>query len=722
MSGGRRKKRAVEGEPGAGHTTGRSAGPASAARAAVGSTFVGSLVSSRFLAAGVALIAANIFVYSPVWRHEFVNFDDPDFVQKNPFLSTGLTWASARWVWTATQAANWHPVTGLSHLLDIQLYGLSAGGHHVTNLLLHIANTLLLLVLLHRTTGKLERSAFTAALFAVHPLHVESVAWVAERKDVLSALFWMLTLLGYVEYVRRPSARRYAVVFLLLALGLMAKAMLVTLPFVLLLLDIWPLGRLRLSAETAARPESQSGPIPLAQLVWEKVPLFFLTAVASVITVMVQRSWGSVTHVSSYPLDLRLANAVVSYSAYLVKMIWPAGLAVFYPYARSIPSGLLGGSFLLLTGLSAGVLWACRRRPYLLTGWLWYLGTLVPVIGIVQVGEQAMADRYTYIPLIGIFLMLAWGVADWLGNERNRELALGAAALAAVLGYAVAARAQVQYWKDSATLWRHTLDVTTDNYTAHTLLGTALEEQGKTEEAIAQYREAVRIRPAYLYAQYDLGNALSKQGKQGEAAARFAEAVHIKPDLPEAHHRLGNALASSGKFAEAMAQYNEALRLKPDFAEVQMSIAMAMKEQGRVEEAIAHLQEAVRMQPRYAEAHYGLGNVFASQGKWQEAAGEFNEVLRIQPDFAAAHANLGVALAQAGRLDEAASHFAAAARLQPNSAEAHSNLGLALEKQGKVQEARREYSEALRISPDNEKAKRLLEALESQAGVKAGGP
>ena len=663
----------------------------------------------------LALIAANLIVYASVGHHDFVNYDDGDYVSENPLVARGLTWHGVSWAFTTGYSSNWHPLTWLSHMLDVQLFGLNPGPHHLTNLLFHIANTLLLFGLLHRMTGALGRSAFVAGLFAVHPLHVESVAWVAERKDVLSTLFGMLTLWSYVGYVRQPRLGRYLVVLLLFALGLMAKPMLVTLPFVLLLLDFWPLGRVALGPIAAGRwAPSRDQWATAVHLVWEKLPLLALTVASSIVTFVVQRRGGSVMGLDAIPLNLRAANALVSYVAYIGEMLWPARLAVFYPYARSLPGWWVAGAFLGLIGVSVAVIWAGLRHPYLPVGWFWYLGTLVPVIGLVQVGSQPMADRYTYVPLIGLFILVAWGVPDLLVRWPLRSIAVPAAAGLVISGCAITAWAQLQYWESGTALWAHALEVTTGNYLAHNNLGNALARQGRFDEAIVQFSEALRIKPDYSFAHNNLGNALARQGRVSEAIEHYSEALRIEPGYAEAHNNLGIVLADQGKLDEAIAHYSEALRTKPDYADAHNNLGIALVKHGREDEGIHEFSEALRIKPDYAEAHNNLGRILANQGRVSEAISQYSEALRIKPDYAVAHNNLGIALARQGKAGDAIPEFLEAVRLMPDYAEAHNNLGVALASQGRFSEAIAHYSEALRINPNYQEARRALDDLTSR--------
>jgi len=706
--------------------------------------------SWRTLWIALALIAINLAVYAPVRQYGFVSYDDPAYVSENPHVSGGLTWPGIEWAFTSGYAANWHPLTWLSHMLDVQAFGMNAGPHHVTNLLFHIANTLLLFGLLIWLTGAAGRSAFVAGLFAVHPLHVESVAWVAERKDVLSTLFWLLTIWAYAVYVRRPGIGRYLLVLACFALGLMAKPMLVTLPFVLLLLDVWPLGRVALDAETAGR----AGPAPRGkersiwlQLVWEKLPLFALAAASSLVTWLVQQRGGAVTGFELFPWTLRAENALVSYAAYIGKMLWPARLVVLYPCPQSIPGWWAAGAFLVLLGISAVVIRGARRHPYLLVGWLWYLGTLVPVIGLIQVGIQSMADRYTYVPLLGLFIMAAWGVPDLLVRWPHRRGALPVAGALVILACAITAQGQVQYWKSGVALWEHAVELTLhmDNYRAHNALGMILKQQGRVSEAIAHFSaavalnpnlaeahqnlgralvdqgrmaeaipsltEAVRLMPGNAEAHSELGAALSSQGQIGEAIIHYTEALRLKPDLPQVHNALGYALASEKKISEALFHFSEAVRLKPGFAEAHNNMGLALAGQGKISEAAAHFAEAARLKPDYAEAHNNMGLVLAGQAKFAEAIGQYQEALRLKPDYAEAHNNLGLVLAGQGKINEAIFHFSEAVRLKPESEIAHVSLGMALASAGRVDEAIRQLTDALKINPKNPTARPALDYL-----------
>jgi len=527
------------------------------------------------------LIATTLAVYWQVRNHEFANLDDNLYVTENPYVQAGLTNEGLIWAFTNTSHANlWLPLTWLSLMLDSELYGLSAGGYKITNVLFHLANTLLLFLVLKKMTGKLWRSAFVAAMFALHPLHVESVAWVTERKDVLSTLFWMLTMWAYLRYVERRGIKRYLVIIITYTLGLMAKPMLVTLPFVLLLLDYWPLKRFHqvgrdVGGETPNRPLTnivKSSP-PTISLVLEKIPLIALAVVTSVATFLVQYKGEGLQSVAFLPIKFRIANSLVSYVRYISKMVWPQPLAVFYPHpGSSLPMWQAVGAGLLLVTISVMVLRATRRSPYLLMGWLWYLGTLVPVIGLVQAGPQAMADRFTYVPLIGLFVIMAWGLPDLLAGWRHQRIALSLAASAAISVVMILSWLQVQLWVNALTLSEHTLSVTSNNWLIHNNLGLVLANQGRIEEATNHYCEALQIKPDFAEAHNNLGLILGKQGRLEEAINHFSEALRIKPDYADAHNSLGVALVKQGRLEEAINHFSEALRIKPDYAKAHRNL------------------------------------------------------------------------------------------------------------------------------------------------------
>jgi Flp pilus assembly protein TadD len=598
-----------------------------------------------------ALLAAlDLAVFAPVWHHQFTTYDDPLYIGQNPEVVAGLTWHGVVWAFTTGREANWHPLTWLSHMLDVELFGLTPGPHHVMSLLLHIASTLLLFGVLQRMTGQVGRSAVVAALFGVHPLHVESVAWAAERKDVLSTLFWMLTLWAYVGYVRGPSARRYLAVLGLFGAGLMAKPMLVTLPFVLLLLDFWPLGRM------APSPGEREGPTPLIDVraalgaAREKLPLLALTLASSVVTFLVQRQGGAVARSDILPLWQRVSNAMVSYVAYIGKMLWPTQLAAFYPYPHAPwPWWMTAGSVAMVAAITAGVLLVIRRHPYLSVGWLWYVGTLVPVIGLVQVGSARMADRYTYVPLIGLFIALAWAVPELLARWPPRRVALPIAASVVIAVCAVLASLQVRHWQDTVALWTRSVEVTPDDVFLRGYLGNALAQAGRFQEALVHHSEALRLRPGVAETHNNLGFTLANLGRIDEAMAQYAEALRVLPEYAEAHNNLGMALAAQGKIDEALREFLEATRIKPNDAEMHINAAMMLGRKGQAAEAIHHYTEALRVNPADAEVHYNLGVLLAGQGKLDEAARHLETAVQLNPRFQKARRALGELAGLRGR-------------------------------------------------------------------------
>ena len=677
----------------------------------------------------VGLAALASAIYWPVRHFDFVTWDDPTYVTQNLNVLGGFTASGVNWAFTTAAAPYWHPLTWMSHMLDVTWFGVRAGGHHVTNVALHIANTLALFALLFRTTGAVGRSACVAALFAAHPLHVESVAWVAERKDLLSTFFFLLTLLAYVEYARRTSSARYAFVVGFFALGLMSKPMLVTLPFVLLLLDEWPL-----AAERVARP--------LRARLAAIAPLLLLAGGVAVATFLVQQQVGAV---SAVPLGLRIANAMHSYVAYLGLTLWPARLSAFYPYPQSIGVGIWGPSLFIVLALSA-IAWRWRSRaPYVLVGWLWYLITLVPVIGLVQAGDQALADRFTYVPLIGIFLIAVWGIADALASVRAVRFAGPALACAAVAVSAVTARAQVETWRNSETLWNHALAVTVNNDRAYNGLGAFLNNQHRESEAIPHFENALRINPNLADAHYNLGIALTATGRPDDAFVHYLDAVRLQPAFSEAHNNLGIAWLDRHRVDDAIREFTESLRLTPTQtqAHINLGIALlrkddadgavthlmkaleldpssvqaryrlgaALSRMGRLEDAIAQFRLVLAVTPHVAALHNDLGFALAGQQKADEAMAEYAEALRLDPALADAHNNLGFVLATQRKLDEALPHFVEAVRLRPDFEQAHVNLGLTLATQRRFDEAAREFREALRINPDNPVAKRSLDRI-----------
>jgi tetratricopeptide (TPR) repeat protein len=664
----------------------------------------------RELLISLLLICITLALYGQVLNHQFVYFDDTLYVTENRHIQEGLTLESVIWALTATDISYWQPMTLFSLVLDYEIFGLNPRGFHLTNLLLHTLNALFLFLVLRRMTGSLWQSAFVATLFAIHPLNVESVAWVVERKNVLSTFFWMLTMLSYVYYSERPSLSRYLLTLLLFALGLMAKPMLVTLPFVLLLLDYWPLGRLQLgdlgkNLEPQSHRETQSGSQGslVFRLVLEKVPFFVFSMGSIYMSLWSVQSPGSVaTNTVMMSMSLRFTNALVSYVSYIGKMIWPRNLAVFYPPPEILPwwQAVAAAFFLIL--VSVLVLRQLRRRPYLLMGWLWYLGTLIPVIGLVQVGLwPALADRFVYVPLVGLFIIAAWGVPDLLGKWRHRKLIITVTAGVLIAAASAVTWAQLHHWRNTITLFQRALKVTSRNYLAHNNLGAALDEQGKIKEAIAHYTKSLEINPNYWMAHNNLGTALAGQGKNKEAIAHYRKALEINPNYAGIHNNFATFLAQQGRIDEALTHFSRALQIRPDFAEVHGNLGNVFGQQGMIDEAVAHYNKALELKPTYAEAHNNLGVLLAKRGRLKEATNHYSEALRFDPQSAETHNNLAVALVELGEVEAAIPHYVRALDLQPDYAMAHNNLGNAFSEQGRLNEAIVSFSKALEIRPNS---------------------
>ncbi|MBM4017084.1 MAG: tetratricopeptide repeat protein [Planctomycetes bacterium] len=641
----------------------------------------------RDLAIAGLLVLAVAAVYGPGARHEFVIYDDPAYVYENPHVAAGLSWDGLAWAFTATRQSNWHPLTWLSHMLDCQLFGLWAGGHHLVSAAIHAANSVLLYLVLKRMTARLPAeaaasagaasaaaaglakagpwpSAAVAALFALHPLHVESVAWAAERKDVLSALFGLLALLAYARYAERPGVLRYVPVFILLALGLMAKPMLVTLPFVMLLLDFWPLGRLTGNAECGVRNAELTAkserfafslrtPHSALRIAVEKLPLLALSAASSVITYYVQQAGGAMSLGQAIPFQVRAGNAVLSYVKYLIKTFCPTRLAVQYPFGPDEPPWQVVSAGALLAAVTVAVVLLARRRPYLAVGWFWYVGMLVPVIGLVQVGEQAMADRYTYLPLVGVFIALVWLGADLAARQgRLKPLpvpgACAGVAAAFLAACGVFAAGQVAHWSDTESLLSHALAVTENNGLAHCTLGAFFSEEGKWAGAEMHFRKALAINPYSALTQNNLGYALLRQGRVDEAAQRFRAAIAIKPHYPLAHNNLATALARKGNLDGAAAHFREAIRQKPDYAHACYNLGRILAEQGDQVGAVAAYRDAIKHEPAFASAYHHLGRALVRLGRHEEAAAALREAVRLAPDLPGARDDLQAALRPLG--------------------------------------------------------------------------
>ena len=561
----------------------------------------------------LGLMAITWAVFGQTLTHDFVNFDDHVYVYENPLVIKGFSAEGMIAAFTHTHARNWHPLTTLSHMLDCQLYGLDAGSHHLTNVILHTISVLLLFLVLKQMTDGLWQSAFVAALFAIHPLHVESVAWIAERKDVLSAVFFMLTLAAYTHYTRAPSVPRYLLVALLFAFGLMSKSMLVTLPFVLLLLDYWPLNRIEGN-------KSREFGYLLRRFITEKIPLFAMSIFSCIATLLAQRQGPSA--IDQLPFLWRLENTFVTYVTYIWQMLWPARLAVFYPHPNDRLSLLpVMGAIALLVAISLVVISLGRTKPYLVTGWFWYLGMLVPVIGLVQVGEQAHADRYTYLPQIGLYIMIAWTVGSLLlESTRLSRAVVGVIAALIVMTLTVCAFDNTAYWKNSQTLWNHALAVTDENDVAHNNLGFLFLRKGELDKAVSEFQAALDIRSGNTQSHYNLGTALVQSN-------------------------LGNALAREQLWDAAIDHLQEAVRLRPDYGDAYFNLGSVLFQQGKIDQAIAQWQTALAINPRDAVAYRNVADALRKQGKLKEAISEYEQALNIAPEDSATLNNMAWILA-----------------------------------------------------------------------------
>ncbi|HJW39364.1 MAG TPA: tetratricopeptide repeat protein [Candidatus Udaeobacter sp.] len=597
----------------------------------------------------LALTVMTFAIYAQVIGHQFISLDDPTYIQENPMVNRGVTGAGLVWAFTTFYATNWHPLTWISHMIDCQLFGTNAGGHLLVNALIHVANTLLVFWFLLRTTHARWPSALVAALFALHPLHVESVAWASERKDTLSTFFGLLSLIAYVRYAKAPSIRRYAWVAITLALGLLAKPMLVTWPFLMLLLDYWPLCRFQKSevkGQPARRSLGAGGWSVVRGLVVEKIPLFALVAASAMITFAAQSHGGAVRTLAHAPIGFRLPNALVSYAKYLLLTFWPNDLAIYYPFAGIPVWQIIGAAFLLI-----GITVFCVSQPrkhsgYLMVGWLWFLGTLVPVIGIVQVGGQIMADRYFYIPSIGLLIALVFGLADIAKSWRVAPALSAGIAGGILLILATLTNAQIQRWRDSFTLFEHTLAVTPPNLRIEHNLGVALGASDRYDEAAAHFAKALQIDPNFYDGLVAMGVTRAHQGRLPEAIEYFQTAIQSQPDAPKARVQLAHALWTEKRDEAALEEMARASQLAPKDADIRADFGLALALVGRIPEAIEQLHEALGLNPNNAEAHNNLGLALLASGKARESIAEFEAAMHLKPELKGAADNLQRAQAQ----------------------------------------------------------------------------
>lgn len=624
------------------------------------------------------LTLVTLAVYWPVRSYEFTNFDDPDYVTENQMVQNGLSAKGVAWAIRDTHLG-WHPITWLSHMLDYQLFGLNPGAHHFVNVLLHALNAVLLFLVFRRMTGAFWPSAFVAAAFALHPLNIEAVAWIAARKHVLSTLFWILTMWAYLHYAKGPAFGRYVVVVLLFILGLAAKPLVVTLPVVLLLLDFWPLRRWRVSLSLP--PAGEAGETlprfserPFKQLILEKVPLLTLGLVVVMGALGAAHSEGVVRSAESYPLSARLGNAVVSYVLYLSNLIWPHDLAVLYPHPGFWPIWQVLGACVLLLLITGVVLMFLRRRPYLAVGWFWYLVTLLPMAGLVQWGVHSHADRYAYHSFIGLYLMVAWTVMDAVARWPKARRVAGPAFVGILVALTLATSAQLPAWRNSVTLFTRALAATTNNAVAHYNLGQALSQQQKLEESIVHYREAIRIRPDFAEAHNNLGLSLAMSGDFEGATNHYQIALQLLPKQPDFHFNHGALLVRMGNVDQGVEHLRSASQLNPEnyLAHGQLGIALAL--QNKPAEAESSLRRALQIEPKYPDGRFYLGKLLLDTGRAAEAVSEFRTLTTLRPESPAAQAQLASAFLALQKPDEAIQHYREALRLNPDAVDVLNNL------------------------------------------------
>jgi protein O-mannosyl-transferase len=671
---------------------------------------VNRLSQARVIGAALILSAIVIWTFLPSLDNGFIEFDESAYVEQL-FTQGGLTTSNVARAFTEPVAANWHPLTVLSHLLDCSLYGLEPAGHHLTNLFLHTLNSVLLFLLLRQWTRSTWCGLLASALFALHPLRVESVAWISERKDLLSGLFWILTLWAYGKYTycmrkapeHQPAAHLanafrssfYWLALLLFALGLMSKPVMVTLPFVLLLVDVWPLDRWKA--------------IPWKSLATEKLPFLILAAVLSLITFFVQRSGGMMTEMAGIPVEGRILNAMVSYTRYLRKLLWPVDLCALYPHPGHWPTGVALGAAFTLAAIFSIVMLLRRRTVAPTIGLLWFLGTLVPMIGIVQVGPQSIADRYTYIPSIGVVIAVVFGLMEAVRSRKLQQVLMGAGIIAAMSCIAIT-RYQIGFWKDDVSVWSRAIEVTQNNFSAHYRLARALGRHGNVDAAIPEYNRAVEIKPDFAEGHCSLGKALALAGRLTEAAAHFRRTLQLQPGHIVAENNLGNLLLRQGKADEALNLFQDALKREPNNPATHANLGYAFLKTGNIDEALRHLQAAVRIQPDNTAAQNNLGWLLSQRGQTDEAIACFQTVLKFEPGSAEAHNNLAGALLAKGETERAIGEFKAAAELQSDSPEIHRNLGFALHRAGRLDEAIAQFQLALKLNPNYAEARAELES------------
>lgn len=620
------------------------------------------------------LAAISWVVFGRTLAYPFVTYDDPQYVYENAKVAAGISSDGLLWAFTHTVGGNWHPLTVISHMLDCQLSGLKPAGHHFTNVFLHTVAVILLFAVLRAMTGTLWRSAFVAALFAIHPLHVESVAWISERKDVLSAVFFLLSLGAYVRYVGRRSLTRYLLALLLFVFGLMSKPMLVTVPFLLLLLDYWPLKRFAPDRPTSIRQERRvEDRGKTRRIIFEKIPFLLFAGASCAATLFSQRLF--LNPMGNLSLMERLGNAAIAAVIYLRQLVWPSGLCVFYPYPRHslpLPQVLLAMLF-VVSASAAAFMWR-RKYPYIFTGWFWFLGMLVPVSGIIQVGEQAHADRYTYLPQIGLYILATWFIADALFKWRHRRVVVGTAMICSILTLTWLAWKQTGYWRDSRALWVHAIAVNPQNDTAHVSLCDLDLREHHLKEAIVHARRAVEIRPDSTDAHSRLAIVLSELGQNEEASVHFQKALETHQIRPRLHYNIGTLLLNSGHLDKAIAEFKKELQIQPEFVEAQNNLGIALTSKGDLDDALTHFQKAMELDPQLSKVHHNIAMILLRQGHPDQAIAHLEKELQVNPASPEAHNDLGIAWSQEGRIDQAISEWQKTLNLQPDNLKACCNL------------------------------------------------
>lgn len=658
----------------------------------------------------VCLIIAviSLIAYWPVQDHDFINLDDDLYITGNQKVKAGLTLDGIAWAFSFNEKGYWQPLTWLSHMLDVELFGLNPAGHHLANLIIHIASALLLFWFLYRGTGRLYRCAFLATLFALHPLNVDSVAWAAERKNLLSSFFWMLSLLFYVRYAEKPNIKRYGLTWVTFIIGLMVKPMLVTLPFVFLLLDYWPLRRLvfHRRRRSADRDPQKEGPnkrqLSLLQAVMEKVPFLLFSGLSVWISIVSTQQMGIVVAGETVPMTMRFANAVVSYFSYLAKIFWPHNLAIFYPFPKALPMWQVAGCGVLMLAFSAFVLLKSRAKPYLATGWFWYLGTLVPVIGIIQAGEwPALADRWAYIPMIGIMIVGVWGADEITAKWRFKTPALIVTAIVVLVGCVIAVRMQLPYWQNSRVLFAHAVEITEKNGLAHNNLGSALLWDGQYDAALQQFQAAVKIRPDSTKIHNNIAHALVKLGRVDEAIERYVESLKLNPKEAATHNSLAVVLLEKWQIAEAIQHLQTALRLEPDYADAYVNLGSVYRRQGKNKMATRYYLQAIRLQPDLPEAYNNLGLLLLKAGKLQSAAANFHKSLEIRPDFKSARENLKKVQTAQTAYRQTLTQLKDKIKNNPDDADLYMQLGDLYKDQGTLNQALENYQKAFLIRPES---------------------